>query len=33
MVTFVEFRHIFGFLFDENGPLSLERELAIFKRT
>lgn len=30
MVTIVEYRHIFGFLFDEDGPLSLERELDIF---
>ena len=32
MVTIVEYRHIFGFLFDEDGPLSVERELEIFYR-
>jgi len=32
MVTIVEYRHIFGFLFDEEGPLSVERELEIFYR-
>ncbi len=24
MVTLVEYRHIFGFVFDENGPLTVE---------
>jgi hypothetical protein len=32
MVTIVEYRHIFGFLFDENGPLTVEQELEIFHR-
>ena len=32
MVTVVEWKHIFGMVFDEDGPLSLERELAIFTR-
>lgn len=31
-VTIVEWKHIFGCVFDEAGPLSLERELAIFER-
>jgi hypothetical protein len=31
-VTVVEYRHIFGFLFDENGPISLEKEIDIFYR-
>lgn len=30
LVTVVEYRHIFGFLFDEDGPISLEREVNIF---
>ena len=32
MVTVVEWKHIFGMVFDDEGPLSLERELAIFVR-
>jgi len=32
MVTVVEWKHIFGMLFDENGPLSLEKELGIFMK-
>jgi hypothetical protein len=32
IVTVVEYRHIFGFLFDEEGPISLEREIEIFYR-
>lgn len=32
LVTVVEYRHIFGFLFDENGPISLEKEIDIFYR-
>lgn len=32
MSTIVEIRHIFGSLFDEDGPVSLERELALFKK-
>jgi len=32
IVTVVEWKHIFGMVFDEEGPLSLERELAIFTR-
>lgn len=32
MVTVVEYRHIFGFLFDEDGPISLEKEVEIFYR-
>jgi hypothetical protein len=31
-VTIVEWKHIFGMIFDDEGPLSLERELAIFER-
>lgn len=31
-VTVIEWRHILGCVFDEDGPLSLERELAIFER-
>jgi hypothetical protein len=31
-VTVIEWKHIFGMVFDEDGPLSLERELAIFER-
>jgi len=30
LVCVVEFRHIFGMLFDDNGPLTMEREMAIF---
>lgn len=30
LVSVVEFKHIFGMVFDDHGPLSLERELAIF---
>lgn len=30
MVTVVEWKHIFGMVFDDEGPLSLEKELAIF---
>lgn len=32
MVTVVEWKHIFGMVFDDEGTLSLERELAIFVR-
>lgn len=32
MVTIVEYRHIFGMVFDDNGPLTVEQELQIFKR-
>lgn len=32
VVTIVEWKHIFGCVFDEDGVLSLERELAIFER-
>ena len=32
MVFEVEWKHIFGFLFDEDGPVPLEREIAIFER-
>ena len=31
-VTVVEWKHIFGMVFDEKGIISLERELAIFTR-
>lgn len=31
-VTVIEWRHILGMVFDEDGILSLERELAIFER-
>jgi hypothetical protein len=27
MVTIVEYRHIFGMLFDDDGPISLDQEL------
>lgn len=32
IVTVVEWKHIFGMIFDEDGPISLERELDIFIR-
>jgi len=32
MVTVVEWKHIFGMVIDENGPISIEKELAIFTR-
>ena len=32
LATVIEWKHIFGMVFDENGPLSLERECAIFER-
>jgi hypothetical protein len=32
MVFAVEWKHIFGFLFNEDGPIPLEEELAIFER-
>jgi len=31
-VTVIEWKHIFGMLFDENGALNLEREIAIFEK-
>jgi len=31
-ITVIEWKHIFGCLFDEDGTLDLERELAIFER-
>lgn len=31
-VTVIEWRHILGMVFDEDGLLSLEKELAIFTR-
>ena len=31
-VTVVEWKHIFGMVFDEEGTISLERELAIFEK-
>ena len=31
-VTVIEWRHILGMVFDEDGVLSLEKELAIFER-
>jgi len=31
-VTVVEWKHIFGLVFDENGSVSLERECAIFEK-
>jgi len=31
-VTVAEWKHIFGCVFDEDGPLSLEKELAIFEK-
>ena len=30
--TVVELRHIFGCLFDDDGPVSLEREIELFER-
>jgi hypothetical protein len=32
MVTVIEWKHIFGMVFDDNGPIGLEREIAIFER-
>jgi len=32
MVTVVEWKHIFGMVFDEDGPISLEKEIGIFLR-
>lgn len=32
MSTVVEIRHIFGCLFDENGPVDLKREIALFEK-
>lgn len=32
MIAVVEYRHIFGCLHDEDGPVSLEREMAIFTK-
>ena len=32
MVFGVEWKHIFGFLFNEDGPIPLEKEIAIFER-
>lgn len=32
LVSVVEYRHIFGMIFDEDGPLSMEREMAIFHK-
>lgn len=31
-ITVIEWKHIFGMLFDDNGPLPLDRELAIFEK-
>lgn len=31
-VTVIEWKHIFGMVFDEDGYISLERECAIFER-
>jgi len=31
-VTVIEFKHIMGMVFDEDGPISLEKEIAIFER-
>ena len=30
MVSIVEYRHIFGMVFDDDGPISFEDELKIF---
>jgi hypothetical protein len=30
--TIVEFRHVYGCLFDDDGPVSLEKELSIFRK-
>lgn len=32
MVTVIEMRHIFGCLFNEDGPLDLKTEIAIFEK-
>jgi hypothetical protein len=32
MVAVVEWKQIFGMVFDEDGPISLERELGIFMK-
>lgn len=29
-ITVIEWKHIFGMVFNENGPLSLKDEIAIF---
>jgi hypothetical protein len=31
MVTIVEYRHIFGCVFDDEGPISLDDEIKIFQ--
>jgi hypothetical protein len=30
MVTVIEYKHIFGHIYNENGPIGLEEELEIF---
>ena len=32
MVTVVEWKHIFGMVIDENGPISFEEEIAVFEK-
>ena len=32
MVTVVEWKHIFGMIFNEDGPIGLKEEIAIFER-
>jgi len=31
-VTVIEWKHIFGMVFDEDGPVGVERECEIFNR-
>jgi len=31
-VTVIEWKHIFGCVFNEDGPISLKEEIAIFER-
>jgi hypothetical protein len=32
MCSVIEIRHVFGCLFDDNGPVSIEREMKLFER-
>ena len=32
LVAVAEFRHIFGCVFNDNGPIGIEKELEIFKK-
>ena len=31
-VNVIEWKHIFGMVIDENGPISFEEEIAIFEK-